>query len=539
MFHTFAYSSSEGAMKIGGKVWSDFGGHLPLIRSFTYGHNWPPQNPLYPGEPIRYHFMFYALTGWLESLGVRIDLAINSLSIFGLFGTLVFIYLFSIRLFKQRSIGYLAILLFLLNGSLGFVHYFKEHGFSQATLRSIPAVERYTAFGPWDGSQVAAIWNLNIFTNQRHLAFAFVLALTIIYLLLTPRDRVATKLKLSVGISLLMGLLALSNQAVFACLAVFLVWFFILLPTSRFTILWSVLFALPWLVYAQSLVHFEPAVRFLPAQLWSSPAEWYLHLKNLFEVQARPGFLIEPKPFTLLQFIVYWFHNWGLHLVLAPLGLLLAPPLARKFALPILTLFFVANYWQLSPDMFNNHKLINFIHIFIVIFSSYTLVRLWSRSLFRLIPLVLLFPLTFTGFIDFFAFKNDSYLTLKDVSVDPDIQFFLKHSDPHAVVANSNWFFHPASLAGRAIFSGYTYFTWSHGYDQTKRENELISIYRAPDQATACNLLKAYGIAFLELKDNPEEYLKPNFDLWRDSFIPVYQNPTTSLRIYSTAQSCH
>src|SRR3990167_9928810 len=64
---------SHGSIFIAGKLWSDFGNHIPLIRSFSFGNNLPAEFPLFSGEPIRYHFIFYLLVGWLEKMGWRLD----------------------------------------------------------------------------------------------------------------------------------------------------------------------------------------------------------------------------------------------------------------------------------------------------------------------------------------------------------------------------------------------------------------------------------------------------------------------------------
>jgi hypothetical protein len=172
-------------------------------------------------------------------------------------------------------------------------------------------------------------------------------------------------------------------------------------------------------------------------------------------------------------------------------------------------------------------------------YSAWVLVSIWQCKLARPYVLLLLFILTFSGLIDFFALKNDGQLSLSDIGSDPDIQFFLNHTRPHDIVLNSNWFYHPASLAGRPIFSGYTYFTWSHGYDQTARETKLLAIYRAPLKIIACTKLLRSHIAYVELRDHPEDYVKPNWQLWQTEFIPVYQNPVSGLKIYSVSQNCH
>jgi hypothetical protein len=67
MFSTFSYK--DGNMLIASKAWSDFASHIPLIRSFSFGNNFPPQYPLFSGPPIKYHFLFYAFVGLLEKLG--------------------------------------------------------------------------------------------------------------------------------------------------------------------------------------------------------------------------------------------------------------------------------------------------------------------------------------------------------------------------------------------------------------------------------------------------------------------------------------
>src|SRR3989338_2340453 len=85
MRRTLSYDPSASSILIGGKYWSDFCGHLPQIRSFSKGLNWPPEYPLFPGEPIRYHFLFYALVGLLEKSGLRLDWALNIPSALGFF----------------------------------------------------------------------------------------------------------------------------------------------------------------------------------------------------------------------------------------------------------------------------------------------------------------------------------------------------------------------------------------------------------------------------------------------------------------------
>src|SRR3990167_5196708 len=113
MFSTFSYKA--GSMLIASKAWSDFASTIPLIRSFSLGANFPPQYPLFPGEPINYHFLFYAFVGLLEKTGLPIGLALNIPSLLGFSFLLLMIYLLANLLFKSKSVGIISVIFFLFN----------------------------------------------------------------------------------------------------------------------------------------------------------------------------------------------------------------------------------------------------------------------------------------------------------------------------------------------------------------------------------------------------------------------------------------
>ncbi|MGB9707635.1 MAG: hypothetical protein ACPL1D_02690, partial [Microgenomates group bacterium] len=182
MWHTFDYKN--GQMLIAAKVWSDFAANIPLIRSFSWGKNWPPEYPLFPGEPIKYHFLFYFLVGMLEKIGLPLSWALNLPSALGFFGLLVIIYFLTKLIFSKRNVAVLTVIFFLFNGSLSFLEFFRQHPLSLNTPFEIINNKIFPSFGPYDGKIVSAFWNLNIFTNQRHLGASYFFVLFIIYLLL-------------------------------------------------------------------------------------------------------------------------------------------------------------------------------------------------------------------------------------------------------------------------------------------------------------------------------------------------------------------
>lgn len=530
MFHTFSYDQKTHAIKIASKLWSDFGAHLPLIRSFSYGDNFnklwqgkPIESPLFPNEPIRYHFGFYAFVGLLEKLGVPLDWALNVPSALGFFVLMVLIYAVAAKLFTDRRAGFLSVLFLLFNGSLSFLKFFEKHPPSITTFYNIVTNSRFPSFGPWDGGPITAFWSLNIYTNQRHLAFSYTLVLAIIAVFVfvipgqTRNPLFANKFIQGVLIAAASIILLFTNFPAAAITGLFLVWIFLIKREVRPTLVIAALLILP-------------------------PAFWLIKLVNLARpIHFDPGWLT-PKPLTILSFFHFWFANIGLHILLIPLGILLSPKSARKLLAPLLfVLFILPNLFRFSPDPINNHKFFNFFLIIGNMFSAYAVIRILQqlkKPLQVVVGIGLIGFLTLSGLIDFFPILNDTRGSLPDLPDNPDVVFFKENTAPDATILNSTWFYHPASLAGRSIFSGYTYFTWSYGYDQAGREEIVKAIYQAPTKEIACNLLLMYHIGYVELNDRPEMYLSPNWELWRNEFVPIYHNFSSGLRVYKVSQNC-
>lgn len=531
MFGTFSVNRSIGQIVMGDKLWSDFGAHLPLIRSFNLGPNLTRlltgqavEHPLYPGQPIKYHFFFYALAGILEKLGVPLDWALNLPSVLGFFGLLVLIYSTGKLLFGRRIVGLLAVIFFLFNGSLSFVDFFAEHPLSINTLSEIVTSSRFASFGPWGPSLISAFWTLNIYTNQRHLAFSYALGLLIIILVEIPPAAWPHRKKLLTGltIGLATGLLVFTNHAVLAIAALWLL--------VRFLTRWSM--SIPLLLAA--LVGGIFFLLYSQLAGLSSAIIWH------------PGYLVR-GPLTIWSILSYWWLNLGLHTIFIPLGFLLAPRRARAHILPLIILFVIPNLWQFSPDMINNHKFFNFFVIMGNLYTAWALVWIWKffekigpiiKQIGQIGLISIFCLLTLSGVIDLFPVLNERSVVIHDTLSNPDIGFFLTRAHPDDIVLNSTMLYHPASLAGRPVFMGYSYFVWSYGYDQTGREDMMRTIYGAADKITACRLLTAQNVKWVELNDNPEAYLPPNRPLWEQRFIPTYRNDASGVSVYNVKENC-
>lgn len=519
MFKTFSYQ--DGTMQIASKVWSDFASHIPLIRSFSFGLNIPPEFPIFPGSPIKYHFLFYYLVGSLEKIGIPIDFALNIPSALGFFFLIFMIYHFAKLLFSSKLVALLSVIFFLFNGTLSFIYFFTKHQFRSDISKTIIENKDFASFHPYaqDGNLVSAFWSLNIYTNQRHLAAAYGLSLLVLYILLKPYFlNHKVNLLLVFLISLVLGQSYFFHLPVLVMtlmiLSMLLLFFKKLRVPIFLTIFITTLMSIPQYLYTKSP---DPG------------------LKPSF----NPGYLISDN-LTFTKFLYYWWLNLGLHSVLAPIGFILASKKAKAVFLSFLPLFIIGNLFQFSPEIAANHKFFNFFIIIAGIFSASVIINLFKQSYpYKLFALILVFLLTFSGFIDFFPVKNDFQYNIPDYPRNSDINWIKNNTPKDAIFLNTNFFYEPSSLAGRKIFNGWSYFAWSAGYDTFKRDPIYKSLLYPTDLNLFCTLLKQNRLSYLSLNtQNIYPELEVNKEFFDSNFPIVYQNSETSTYIYELFNTC-
>ena len=65
MYKSFGYDEKRHDFRIQRHQIGDFGLHLSLIRSFSWGNNFPVESPFFPGRPFPYHYYFDLFVGLL------------------------------------------------------------------------------------------------------------------------------------------------------------------------------------------------------------------------------------------------------------------------------------------------------------------------------------------------------------------------------------------------------------------------------------------------------------------------------------------
>src|SRR5215470_17794873 len=102
--------------------------HFSAITSFAYGENLPPQTPIFAGMKFTYPFLIDFLTAFFIRCGADwrsaffVENIALSLALVRLIETL------TLKIFNNTAAGRLSPVIFLLNGGLGFINFFREFG---------------------------------------------------------------------------------------------------------------------------------------------------------------------------------------------------------------------------------------------------------------------------------------------------------------------------------------------------------------------------------------------------------------------------
>ncbi len=542
---TFDYDVKLHEIKISARIWSDYGFHIPLIRSFSLGNNLSLEHPLYAHESIRYHFLFDFMVGALEKMGIPLDYALTLPSALLWTSLLVLIYYLAKGLFfGSRFVGFVSVALFLLNSSLSFVEFIKKypHDSLSSVIKSWWNLKDYVAYGPWDGNIIAAFRNWNDYINQRQLIFGFAVVLLVLnhyiheYFTREKEEKITYGQKAFVG--LITGLLVLWQSHAFISLFGFLGLFFLLFPErkkSLVAVVVAFLISLPQILWLQKS---SPDV-----ESHFSLSIGYLVVNHLIPVDFMPYRFLNQGMSFIISFIRYWFFNIGLSLITIPVSFFLVDTQRKKVFLMFLSLFILGNLFRFSPDIGTNHKFFSLWILLTNMFTAYLLYRLfhlgWGG---RVLTVVLLFFLTVSGLVDIPPIKNDFTVTNPDFRRQPLAKWALENTDTNAVFLTTFRIYNPVSSAGRRTMQGWPYFAWGAGFNTLKRESIGKKIYETNSKEELCSLLRENRIDYIQTEKQSEKDppFKINHEFFNTNFKPVFFDPKSHLqeRVFATKDMC-
>lgn len=495
MNKSFGYRVGENIFWVARHQVGDFGLHLGLARSFSWGSNFPPESVFFPGRPLPYHYYFDFLAGKLESLGIRLDYAVNGLSSLFFAGLLFLIYKLPQLLFKKKSflLGLTAVGLFLGNSSLAFLKFFSTATLSWQFFRNLWLMPDYLYKGPFDGSTISLLFTLNVFLNQRHLIVALFLVLLIDYFVLEVllnKKTLSLKKKLFLGV--LLGFTSRFHTLIF-------------LSGFANLVLLSFLFK-RW--------------RFFRPVLLMALVIFSFHFRQILGQDLKPQFW---HPGFLGGGLNFWWQNFSLALVTIPLGVFLASKEARRVFLAFLPLFLVANLFQFSFRIEHNHSAFNLFFIWANFYTAFFLWRLWRQKIWgKAVFFLLLFLLTFSGLLNLFAIKNDFQYPILDAAGQKLVLWLKENTARTAVFIAPEEILDPVVLAGRKNYFGHRYYLQVMGYDYGERQAFVSKIRQNPDELDLMKA-RAAGVDYLLL---PVTEVKP---LFSEKLPAVYKNDRLTL----------
>ncbi len=209
----------------------------------------------------------------------------------------------------------------------------------------------------------------------------------------------------------------------------------------------------------------------------------------------NPGFLSE-RPFSILKFIEYWTLNLGVAIILIPLGFLRSKGKQRILFLCFLPLFIIANVFQLSFRIDHNHSLLNYFIIIANFYIAYYLFSVWSKNTVgKITALFLLFFLTFSGFLDLMAVKNDFRYPLSESKMK-FMQWINQNTDKKSIFLSHQDTLDPVTLSGRRNYFGATYYLSVMGYDYSEREQQAKIFFEVNNQ-NVLRQMKNEGIGYI------------------------------------------
>lgn len=571
MFSTLNFK--DGRFYIAFKSWADFGANVSLVQSFVLGHNFPPQHPFFAGEIIRYHFLFWFQAANLEFLGLNPVWSVNLLSILSLLSLLTLITTFGEVVFRSRVAGRIAACLFFFSSSLSYLPFLKSQDSVAGALNSIFHSNDYLGSGyPWRG-ETWGVLSANLFAYQRHL-ISGIGVLFVVMILVCDRYRIlidgrkdkesppgsssdqseaaemndrapgfpeetspiqseatAIKddfqaqpkglqdLKAFIFSGALIGLLPYWNSPVFV---------------AALAICGCALLLFPYRLYVACLIG-AAVVLGLPQVLLLRSA--HVASESIFHW----GYVLSQP--TVWQVVKYLGWTFGLKWILIAVTLVLTSGFHRRFMLALLSLLAIVFILQLSPDVFNNHKLLNVWASFANVYAGYALWRIGKIKIIGMaLAIVLTVSITLTGVIDLFPLHNDSMLTVPYQN-DRLTSWILANTKPSDVFLTPTFLTHPIVFAGRKIFLGYTLFAWTAGYDVGPRDSVYHSMFREKDFSRLTRLLNDNHISYVAIDDGVRHntsLVELNESVYQKYFEKVFEDTEhhyDNLEIYKVPNS--
>lgn len=456
--------------------WADYAFHIGIINSFALRDNYPPIYPNLAGAQMRYPFLVDFLSSIFVKEGVGIIPSITIPNYLLLVCLVILTFAFLRAFLGNRNAAAIAVLLFFLNGHLGFVSVigeFADSGDKAKFLSELP--QDY-------GKKAFQFLNLifAVFIPQRGALMGFPLVMLLMILLWRVYNSEADRWEYPMA-GFLISLLPLVHASSFAISAI--IAFFVFLTT-----LWKKRRIEPgwWLALGIFLVIAFPQLLFINQQQ---------RVENFF----GPQWGWTSKATQLADLAGFWLFNAGLTLPLGIIGLFLIGKKRLVFMIPFMALFLAANVVRFQPWDWDNMKVLMYWFFMLCAAAGVAVIRIGDvasrlNALFgKALAILLILICTFSAGLTFLAW-NSSGAELWSATDVATAKFIERNTPEDAVFLTAGKHNHLAyTLAGRQILAGYEGHLWSHGLIYTSQRDAAREIYATG----SLNLMRKWGIDYV------------------------------------------
>jgi hypothetical protein len=519
-------------------TWSDWSFHASVTSAFAYGHNLPPQNPIFAGTPLRYPFAPDFASALLVGGGWSIPAALTWPSWAMMVLALSGLVLWARRLTGGIGAGVIAVTLTLLGGGLGFWLFFGDAarlGVINALMHIPQAYDRPEV----DAHNALANiqWYnpiLSYYLPQRSLVFGAAIVMAVV-LLLTPllvaapffrwRETIATiasswrrwTVKSDTVAFLvaggLTGLLPLFHVHSLVVLGIVTGCWALVFPRPA----WFGFFAVMLLLAVPRLLMAVPGDPGAPPE--HQYPRWLI------------GWMSGPD-----NPLWFWIKNTGIFWPLLLLALLSPLALGRRARLviaPFSLVFLTANLVKFQPWDWDNTKLLVFWYMASAVAVGALLLRLGRAHLLGGIAAATIWlSLVASGVLSLLQFlppQGPAYVWYSNEEVQlaaqvrqqtPPRSVFVTGQEPNNAIAD---------LAGRPVLMSYPGWLWSQGINYAQREADIALIYQGGPESLA--LLRQYHADYIVIGPRERNDYHPNADVFKAQFRLLLH--TTNYDIYA------
>lgn len=511
-FHAGMFRGENGGMLLTLTSWYDMALHLALANSFVYAQNFPPMYPVLPGEALHYPFLpdFHAAVllklGWSIWATFAVTSFVMAVTLVGTF------YCFARRLANSNSAAFTATILFFLNGGLGFLLFFRDWYAGDKSLfaQFLNPQTNYT--DSWGEGIKWANLITSGFIPQRAMLYGMPIAFFVLALMAIVWKGWSEKenegrwdgARILFAAGVITGLLPLFHVHSYMAVGFISGFLFLARPRLAWIIFWlpAVLLALPQVIGVGSSL---PTSEFLQVHLgWMS--------------------------YTGGNFYVFLLMNFGLPLLLIIPAIYAAPRYLKTFYIPFAAIIIFCFIFRISPNDFDNLKLMYYWHA-----ATAVLVAVWLNKLAVmpkvrfLVPLIVLIC-TASGILATMRERTLMHQIFTADEIEAGI-FSRDRTEPDAIfLTGQNHNQAALCFGGRRIVLGYDFWIISHGYSRQMYDSikaNVKQIYSGAPEAEV--LLEQQNVDYIYIGPHETSGLNANTSYFSERHTLVFKNATISI----------